>query len=228
MKIQRVSLGFVNVFLIMDQGNLILVDTGVKGSSEKITQAIIEAGFSPGDVNLILLTHGHSDHVGGLAEMVKVTGAPVMMSLTEYQMQMAGEDDALGTNILTRAMTRLLPLEQMSIKEPDYLIEDSFDLAPFGIRAGAYQTPGHTRGSISVMTYDGQAIVGDCLMAFLPWRTPGKPVIASDLSEIKASMEMLLSGGAKTFWLSHGRHYEAPRIKGVLSEFLALPERKQV
>lgn len=61
-----------------DQGHM-LVNTGV-GSSVPMIQANVESlGFRFGDIRLLLATHGHWDHVGGMAAIKRLTGARMLM-----------------------------------------------------------------------------------------------------------------------------------------------------
>ena len=48
---------------------VVIVDTGVGGQARRILERIAEKGHAPGDVSLILLTHGHGDHVGSAAAL---------------------------------------------------------------------------------------------------------------------------------------------------------------
>jgi len=58
---------------------VVIVDTGVGGQAERILERIAEEGHAPGDVSLILLTHGHGDHAGSAAALRDATGAPIAL-----------------------------------------------------------------------------------------------------------------------------------------------------
>ncbi|MBE3134759.1 MAG: MBL fold metallo-hydrolase, partial [Acidobacteria bacterium] len=58
-----VSLGFVKAFLVRGR-KTIVIDTGTRGSGRKILAALERLGVKPRSVSLILLTHGHADHIG--------------------------------------------------------------------------------------------------------------------------------------------------------------------
>ncbi len=217
-----IQLGFVNVFLMIGDRGVVLVDTGMKGSGSRILSVLEEKGYTPADLKLIVLTHGHLDHIGGLKEIGAVVEAPVMMSRIEYEMFLSGSDDAVPVNafgkVIFKAISKAARFgEPLKIQEPEYLIESEYDLSAFGLKAKVMLTPGHTRGSMSVLTDDGEAIVGDSLMAMMPWSGPGRPMLATDLGEVKKSMEKLIGLGAKRFYLSHGQSYGLPRIKGAVS-----------
>lgn len=69
--------GTVNVCLIVSNGEGTLVDAGFPGVTGPLQDALAEARISAGDVRRIIVTHHHTDHVGGLAEAVALTGAEV-------------------------------------------------------------------------------------------------------------------------------------------------------
>ena len=77
--VYQVGLRGVNVFLIDAGDGLVLIDAGLRNSPAKITEAIYSLGRRPQDVIAIVITHTHRDHVGGLAEMKRRTGAEVWM-----------------------------------------------------------------------------------------------------------------------------------------------------
>lgn len=56
----------VNVYLIQTPDHIILVDTGIGGESGHLMEQLNDAGIDPSKVDLILITHFHFDHIGGL------------------------------------------------------------------------------------------------------------------------------------------------------------------
>lgn len=63
-EIVPINFGFVNSFIIKGLNQIILVDTGIPGSTKKIIEKIVEEGFKSEQVSLIILTHAHFDHTG--------------------------------------------------------------------------------------------------------------------------------------------------------------------
>src|SRR6476620_11968736 len=66
---------FVNGFILRDDdGQVTLVDMGIKQSGPKVMAALASIGSGPSDVTRLLLTHAHPDHAGGTAHVAEQTG----------------------------------------------------------------------------------------------------------------------------------------------------------
>src|SRR6476661_6441042 len=66
---------YVNGFIIRDDdGQVTLVDMGIKSSGPKVLAAVSAIGSGPSDVTRLLLTHAHPDHAGGAAHVAEATG----------------------------------------------------------------------------------------------------------------------------------------------------------
>ena len=64
-----------NALVILSGGTRILLDAGV--SCRRITASLAALGLGPGDLDAILVTHTHTDHISGLRTLLKRTDAPV-------------------------------------------------------------------------------------------------------------------------------------------------------
>src|SRR6187551_653667 len=56
---------------------VVLVDGGPPGGERRVDDALARARIDRGRVSLILVTHAHPDHVGGVAALRRSTGAPI-------------------------------------------------------------------------------------------------------------------------------------------------------
>lgn len=79
-QVHYIKLIGANVFLIVEEGGLTLVDTGMPFSSCKILGYIRSIGSDPADLKTILITHADFDHVGSVKALKKVSGAKVSAS----------------------------------------------------------------------------------------------------------------------------------------------------
>jgi glyoxylase-like metal-dependent hydrolase (beta-lactamase superfamily II) len=71
------------VYLIVDDDGLTVIDAGLALAPPRIIRQLEALGYEAGDVQRILITHAHPDHVGGLPELQRLTGAEVITSEVE-------------------------------------------------------------------------------------------------------------------------------------------------
>ncbi|MBU3113559.1 MBL fold metallo-hydrolase [Clostridium lacusfryxellense] len=215
-----INLGMVKAFLIKGE-KYILVDTGLPKSFEKIKKFLIKNGINPKDISLIILTHNHIDHTGGIMQMKDLTGAKVLIHRIEGDYLQKG----ISTPVQVRSVFAKLIIIVM--KDPiiesfkaDLLIEDNFNLNEFGVNGEVIHTPGHTAGSLSVLLNNGETIVGDMISGKdkKKFTTAKYPFIWNNINDLRNSINMLLSKGAKVFYNSHGDVCDDTSIKNLLEK----------
>lgn len=156
--------GFLNAYLVQGE-RTIVVDAGYPRMARRILGALEREGTDPRDVSLILLTHGHLDHLGGVTRLRQELDAPVALHSADAAIARSGRDRALqGTDLFGRAFALFAPRTAPAF-EPDIVHDGELDLAPFGVPGHTLHTPGHTPGSVSVVL-DEAVLCGD-----LPGRT---------------------------------------------------------
>ena len=213
-EIHPISLGFVSVFLLKGEKN-ILIDAGVPGQIERLTRGLAISNTQLHEIDLLLLTHGHYDHIGLAREIVEQSGAQTAIHAREKDWLESGiSPSPPGATLWGRFLRSLMKLApKMSVTGTPVDIslgDDGFSLEAYGIPARVVYTPGHTKGSISVLLESGEAIVGDLAMNTKLLRlSPGMPIFAEDVGLIKTSWRKLLDLGARIIYPAHGQPFSA-------------------
>ncbi len=75
-RIDRIRLGITSCYLIRHDA-IALVDCGDVGRGKAFEKALRALGITPAEISLIVLTHGHSDHIGSAGDIAERTNARV-------------------------------------------------------------------------------------------------------------------------------------------------------
>ena len=218
-----IRLGITCVYLIPGKAGYLLIDAGSRGKAPVFLSALSRHGISPRQIRLIIITHVHYDHVGSLQAIRRYhCPCPVLVHQAEADLLTQGRMVLPpGTRPLTcclialarrhpRLAQRLLRFDGVV---PDRVIQGQVDLAQDGFDARVLSTPGHSPGSISVVTSSGQAFVGDLAINYLPGdRGPFTPPFGDSVDRIRTSWRVLVDMGVKMIYPAHGRPFEAHKL----------------
>jgi len=221
---QRVRIGFANGWLIRSRVGAVLVDAGFARRGSRVGYALARWGLRPRDLGLVIVTHVHFDHVGGLAEIVRATGAYVAVGAPEAGALRSGRailpPAFTVRGRLAVALGRALP-GSMDFRgvQPDVEIGDELDLAPWGLDGRVVATPGHSRGSVSVLLDNGAAFVGDlAASSFRRFLGVRPSVFGDDQGQILAGWRRVLDAGARVICPGHGEEFTADVLRRVLAQ----------
>lgn len=135
--------GYVASFLLeAGDGQVVLIDAGQEEDAAPILAALRRAGHDADDVTAVLLTHGHSDHRGGLG---RFPNAALYAHEDELPL-LRGEVSARGP--VTQLSGRQAPLR---IQHP---VRDGQELTLGALHVRALHVPGHTAGSLAWLVDD--------------------------------------------------------------------------
>ncbi len=180
----------------------ILVDAGLSADLGRLKKRL-----KAENVRLILLTHGHFDHIGAAARLSEDLRIPVAMSREDFPLL---TDPSLGrlhgSTVLGSLLAASACLTMNKRAFPPFIpsvwLRDGQSLSEFGVDARVVALPGHTKGSVGVLTSEKEFMVGDAM--FNIFKATGARLY-EDFEQMKRSLEVIKSSGAKQIYVGHGR-----------------------
>lgn len=187
-----------NAFLIVED-ELTLIDAGHRGSIVMLRRYLARLGRGMSDIRRIVCTHGHPDHIGGVHEIARASGAQVLMHPADMERlrirlgQVFTGRPRPGAIIafLTRAPADATPLADGDVVP-----------ALGGLRV--IHTPGHTPGSICLYSPTRRlVIVGDILQRLHGTITYPNQLFTDDMQLARRSIGRLAELDIETILFSH-------------------------
>ncbi|MFO7601258.1 MAG: MBL fold metallo-hydrolase [Candidatus Desulfacyla sp.] len=220
--IHPILLGIDRCYIIQAEG-IIMIDGGAPKKGKAFLSAIETLSINPEDIQLVVLTHGHWDHIGSAKEIKDLTGAKLAMhrkerDCIEKSLKPMPPGVTLWGSIFVNIMKVFTPFIHIPATHVDIVLGDAdAPLTDYGIPGKIVYTPGHSIGSVSVLLETGDAFVGDLAMRAFPLRlSPGLPVLAEDMQQVRESWKLLLDAGAKTVYPAHGTPFSSDIIRKAL------------
>jgi metallo-beta-lactamase class B len=132
----------LSAILITGDAGLVLLDGGLEQSAARIDANIRKLGFRTEDVKLIVNSHGHFDHAGGIAALQRASGATVAASPSGASALQRGENTTDDPQYgFGKEFNGYPPVKNVKV------IKDSEVLRVGNVAITANFTPGHTPGS---------------------------------------------------------------------------------
>jgi metallo-beta-lactamase class B len=192
----------LGIYLIATPGGDILIDGGYEHTVPQILANLRTLGVAPRNIRILLNSHEHKDHAGGLAGLKRATGARLIASrAAAIQLARGGRGDFQYGDRLLFPPVRV-----------DSIVEDGGTVSLGGVTLTAHLTPGHTKGCT---TWTMQAHIQGkpyaalflCSVSAPNYRLVdnlGYPQIASDYEH---SFRILRQLPCEIFLGSHGRFF---------------------
>ena len=224
----RIIPGRSNCYLLAGS-DLTLIDTGMPGDADKIKAAITTLGLKPESLRYILITHGHLDHTGSLAELKRISGAQIFAGAKDAAYIQGSRKtwtmgrEGVGGKIFKAV---LFYMETFVFKYQPATVDMQCQGGENINCAGGIQviaTPGHSPGSLSFFHKDNKLLfVGDALSGAGGFHLPQRAGCASYADALR-SVENLTKLDFDTCLLGHG----APVLGNARQQMLRLIESQK-
>lgn len=204
--IERLKFGMYNTYLIRGEKRSVLVDTGSGKEKEGIFEQVRHK-----NVGLIVLTHGHIDHVGGTPFLAQRLCVPIAVHKDDYDLLSDNTlrqlfADSFSGRVIKAASEQMFHSSKMPAFEPDMFLEDGQTLEEYGVDAKVLTLPGHTKGSIGLLVDGKDLVVGDAMMNL---RKPSAALWYEDKLAMEESLEKIRESGAEMIYPGHGNPFAA-------------------
>jgi glyoxylase-like metal-dependent hydrolase (beta-lactamase superfamily II) len=208
-EIKTIRSSDANCYLIKTGASYFLIDSGYPTTRAALLEALKDAGCLPGNLELVVLTHGDIDHAGNCAYLQHAYQAKIAMHpgdavLVEQGLEADKKCRSLWIKIilgLGAFSHRDVSMANFERFQPDVLVDEGTSLSDYGLEARVLHLPGHTKGSIGILTADGDLFAGDTLM------NARKRFILSGWAEnhdaLESSVERLMTLDVRTVYPGH-------------------------
>jgi glyoxylase-like metal-dependent hydrolase (beta-lactamase superfamily II) len=201
-----VAMGMANVFLIEGADGLTLIDAGFPDKVAVLFAAIRELGRSVDQLKHLIFTHGHFDHIGSAAAIVRETGARTYMHPLDIPIAESGgpfRPLQPAPGLLRGVMFKMFfnpdkRLEPVTIDQP----LTAGEILPIAGGIEVIHAPGHCAGQVALLWHPGRMLfVGDVVMNILGL---GDPVGFESLQDGRASQRKLAGLSFDAAGFGHG------------------------
>jgi metallo-beta-lactamase class B len=202
----------VTAFLLTGPEGHVLIDGGYPETAPLIIAGIARLGFDIRDVKVLLNSHAHFDHAGGLRALQEASGAKLWISEGDADMIAAG-----GAGDRSFGPFRYLGMGRFPAARVDHRFRDGDTIRLGSLALTAHVTAGHTPGctswSFPVRHGDRELLaVSICSLSLLPFMSFGEdesyPGITADFEQ---SFRTLRSLPADLFLAAHGDFFDMER-----------------
>lgn len=200
------KLGNANCYLVKTDIGYILIDTGPSNKRFELEVELEKAGCEPGNLKLIIITHGDFDHTGNAAYLREKFDTKIAMHHDDLGMAEHGDMfwNRKGNFLIKKIVPIFFRFRKSERFKPDLYIEDGDDFSEYGFDAKVIHIPGHSKGSIGILTDDGALFCGDLL---INTKEPVLNSIMDDKEAANSSVEKLKELSINNVYPGHGEPF---------------------
>jgi|WetSurMetagenome_2_1015567.scaffolds.fasta_scaffold00079_19 hydroxyacylglutathione hydrolase len=211
--VRSIGLDFVNAYLLNAGNGFVLIDTGLPFQWEALDGELQKAGCVPGNLKLVVITHADQDHTGNVLLLrekykVKIAMHPADAAQAERGIMLKRKVQPLLYRLLftVRMLVRILLGNKVSAPKftPDILLSDGQSIEEYGLDAKIIHLPGHTPGSIGILTGKGDLFAGD---TFVNRKKPSSANIIENEAALMYSLDRIRNMNVKMVYPGHGKPF---------------------
>lgn len=131
----------ISVILIAGNDSHVLIDSGTEAGAQVVLANLEALAIDPVRIGMILQSHEHHDHVGGMARLAEAAGHGIVSTRDTWQVNATGRPDPRDPQFAVAET--LVPVEVVAT------IEGGMVVGVDNLRLNAIATPGHTPGAMS-------------------------------------------------------------------------------
>ena len=209
-----IELTFVNAFLVRVKEGYVLIDSGLGMHWTKLENELISYGCLPDKLKLVIITHGDFDHAGTCAKLqekykIKVAIHKDDSLMVENGLSLKRKARTMSSRILSLILRLFRGKFAFDRFKPDVYLTDGQNLEVYGFKAKVIHIPGHTKGSVGILTDDGDLFAGD---TFINKRKPEIANYIENQSELEKSIARLKMMNIRKVYPGHGKPFHMEEI----------------
>lgn len=198
----------VNCYLIKTGSSFIMIDTGFHSKRKELEMALENEGCMPGNLNFIIITHGDLDHTGNCVFLRNRFKSRIAVHRGELETVKSANMTLNRKNKPGVFAKLFLSFFGLIYKadgfQPDFFVNDGDNLIQYGLDAVVLHLPGHSSGSIGIMTATGNLFCGDL---FINITKPSLTDLPDDSGDLENSLKRLKNLSFHTIYPGHGKPF---------------------
>jgi glyoxylase-like metal-dependent hydrolase (beta-lactamase superfamily II) len=198
--VHRIEDSFTNWYLLEQDGRVTIVDTGVPSSWQSLLTALPQIGRKATDIEAVVLTHAHFDHLGFAERARSVLGVPVYVHendvpLTRHPWRY---DHERARTYYLATQVRALPMVASFVRNRAWwpspvkeVVRYTNGRLPVPGEPQVLFTPGHTHGHCSLHLPDRDAVIaGDAVVTLDPYTGQTGPRIVAGAATVDSERNL--------------------------------------